>query len=267
MNHYELLIGRRYLRSNRGNRFVSLISVISMVGVAIGVAVLIVVLSVMNGFESELRGRILSMTAHASISALGAGIDNWEVLTESSLRNSEVRAAAPYIEEQALLLGREPSGASLVGVLPAEQRKLVDIDSKMIKGSFDQLVAGRFGIILGAQLAAALGVSVGDRVTVATSQPMITPVGVMPRYRVFKVVGLFGSGMYEFDRTLAYIHMRDAALLYRMGEEVTGLRLRLNDMWCASSRCRSAADTTWMIGRASTQISSARFNSPNPSCS
>jgi lipoprotein-releasing system permease protein len=241
MNHYELLIGRRYLRSNRGNRFVSLISVISMVGVAIGVAVLIVVLSVMNGFESELRGRILSMTAHASISALGAGIDNWEVLTESSLRNSEVRAAAPYIEEQALLLGREPSGASLVGVLPAEQRKLVDIDSKMIKGSFDQLVAGRFGIILGAQLAAALGVSVGDRVTVATSQPMITPVGVMPRYRVFKVVGLFGSGMYEFDRTLAYIHMRDAALLYRMGEEVTGLRLRLNDMFQAPAVVRELA--------------------------
>src|SRR5687767_647995 len=122
MNRYELLIGRRYLRSNRGNRFVSLISVISMVGLAIGVAVLIVVLSVMNGFESELRGRILSMTAHASISALGAGIDNWEVITESSLRNPEVLAAAPYIEDQALLIaGGLTGGASLTGVLPSEQ--------------------------------------------------------------------------------------------------------------------------------------------------
>jgi lipoprotein-releasing system permease protein len=242
MNRYELLIGRRYLRSNRGNRFVSLISVISMVGLAIGVAVLIVVLSVMNGFESELRGRILSMTAHASISALGAGIDNWEVITESSLRNPEVLAAAPYIEEQALLLGRGlPNGVSLVGVLPAEQRKLVDIDRKMTKGSFDQLTAGGYGIVLGAELAAALGVAVGDRVVVVTSQPVITPAGITARMRGFKVVGLFSSGMYEFDRTLAYIHMKDAALLYRMGEEVTGLRLRLSDMFMAPQVVRELA--------------------------
>jgi lipoprotein-releasing system permease protein len=242
MNRYELLIGRRYLRSNRGNRFVSLISVISMVGLAIGVAVLIVVLSVMNGFESELRGRILSMTAHASISALGAGIDNWEVITESSLRNPEVLAAAPYIEEQALLLGRGlPNGVSLVGVLPAEQRKLVDIDRKMKKGSFDQLTPGGYGIVLGAELAEALGVAVGDRVVVVTSQPVITPAGITARMRGFKVVGLFSSGMYEFDRTLAYIHMKDAALLYRMGEEVTGLRLKLSDMFMAPQVVRELA--------------------------
>jgi lipoprotein-releasing system permease protein len=242
MNRYELLIGRRYLRSNRGNRFVSLISVISMVGVAIGVAVLIVVLSVMNGFESELRSRILSMTAHASISALGAGIDNWEVLTESSLRNPQVLAAAPYIEDQALLIARDlTSGASLVGVLPAEQSKLVDIERKMTEGSFDQLVAGRFGIVLGTQLASALGVRVGERVVVATSQPVITPAGVTARMRGFKVVGLFSSGMYEFDRTLAYVHMEDAARLYRMGNEVSGLRLRLSDMFMAPAVVRELA--------------------------
>jgi lipoprotein-releasing system permease protein len=242
MKRYELLIGRRYLRSNRGNRYVSLISVISMVGVAIGVAVLIVVLSVMNGFESELRGRILSMTAHASISALGAGINNWEVLEESSLRNPQIKAAAPYIEDQALLIaGGLTSGASLIGVLPAEQRKLVDIESKMREGSLDRLASRRYGIVLGTELAKELGVKLDDRVIVVTSQPVTTPVGVRPLMKSFKVVGIFASGMYEFDRTLAYVHMEDAARLYRMGNEVTGLRLRLDDMFKAPSVVRELA--------------------------
>jgi lipoprotein-releasing system permease protein len=170
MSRYELLIGRRYLRSGRGNRFVSLVSIISMVGMAIGVAVLIVVLSVMNGFEVELRERMLSMTAHASISGYGAGIDDWQALTAASLRNPEVLAAAPYIEDHALLIARDrTSGASLVGILPAEQSKLASIQEKITEGSFEQLAAGEFGIVLGAQLAEALGVVVGGRVVVATS--------------------------------------------------------------------------------------------------
>jgi lipoprotein-releasing system permease protein len=242
MSRYESMIGLRYLRSNRGNRFVSLISVISMVGVTIGVAVLIVVLSVMNGFESELRGRILSLTAHASISAFGAGIADWKGLTEKALLNPQVQAAAPYIEEQALLIGRDrTSGASLVGVLPQEQGRLVDIEKKMKQGSLQQLAPGSFRIVLGLQLAKELGIGVGDRVVVATSQPVITPVGVAPRMRSFKVIGLVESGMYEYDRTLAYVHLQDAALLYRMGSEVSGVRLKLSDMFLAPTVVRELA--------------------------
>lgn len=242
MSRYELQIGLRYLRSNRGNRYVSLISIISMAGVAIGVAVLIVVLSVMNGFESELRGRILSLTAHATISALGAGMDDWQGLKDASLRNPQVQAAAPYIEEQVLLTARDrASGASMVGVLPQEQSKLVDIDTKIKQGSLQALQAGGFGIVLGMQLAKELGVGLGDRVVMVTSQPVITPIGVQPRSRAFKVVGLLESGMYEFDRTLAYVHLKDAALLYRMGDEVSGLRLRLANMFLAPTVVRELA--------------------------
>src|SRR5262245_55003153 len=149
MSRYELLIGRRYLRSGRGNRFVSLISIISMVGVTIGVAVLIVVLSVMNGFEAELRERMLSMTAHATIRGMGAGMPNWQALAAASLRDPEVVAVAPYIEDHALLMAADhSSGASLVGVLPQEQDKLTDIRKKTEPlGSFDQLAAGKYGIV------------------------------------------------------------------------------------------------------------------------
>src|ERR1044071_1121754 len=234
MSLYELLIGRRYLRSGRGNRFVSLISIISMVGVTIGVAVLIVVLSVMNGFEAELRERMLSMTAHATIRGMGAGMSNWQALREASLRDPEVVAAAPYIEDHALLLaGDHHSPAAVVGVLPEEQSKLTDIRGKITEGSFDQLTPGTFGIVLGAQLAESLGVTVGSKVQVAISQTITTPLGVIPRNRVFKVIGIFSSGMYEFDKTLAYVHLRDAAKLYRMGDEVSGLRLKLADMFLA----------------------------------
>jgi lipoprotein-releasing system permease protein len=245
MSRYELLIGRRYLRSGRGNRFVSLISIISMVGVAIGVAVLIVVLSVMNGFESELRERMLSMTAHATIGGdLGGSLSNWQALSEASQRDPEVVAAAPYIEEQALLIARDrPSGASVVGVLPQEQSKVADVRTKITAGSFEQLTAGKYGIVLGSQLAETLNVVVGGEVVVVTSQSQITPIGVMPRSRSFNVVGVFHSGMYEFDSTLAYIHLQDAARLYRMGDAVSGVRLKLVDMFMAPSTVRQLAES------------------------
>jgi lipoprotein-releasing system permease protein len=241
---YELLIGRRYLRSGRGNRFVSFISIISMLGVAIGVAVLIVVLSVMNGFERELRGRILSLTSHASISGFGAGIEDWQQVVAKLASNEEVVAAAPYIEDQGLLIaGGKSSGAGISGILPEEERKVSSLAEKMASGSFDELQPGSYGIVLGAELARELGVAVGDRVLLVTSLRTTTPVSVMPRHKRFKVVGTFSAGMYEFDRNLAYIHMNDAARLYRKGEDVTGVRLQLKDMFRAPLVVRELAQS------------------------
>jgi lipoprotein-releasing system permease protein len=239
---YELLIGRRYLRASRGNRFVSLISTISMVGVAIGVAVLIVVLSVMNGFEREVRQRILSLTSHASISALSFRLGDWQDAAARVRGNPAVLAAAPFIEDQALLIaGDKSSGAVVTGVLPEDEQQVTIIAEKVTAGSFDALKPGDFGIVLGDELAKALGVAVGGRVVIVTSLRTTTPAGVMPRMRAFKVVGLFAAGMYEYDRNLAYVHVADAARLYRMGDDVTGLRLKLADMFAAPLVVRELA--------------------------
>jgi lipoprotein-releasing system permease protein len=241
-SRYELFIGRRYLRSSRGNRFISFISTISMAGVAIGVAVLIVVLSVMNGFEQELRGRILSLTSHASISAFGAGLPDWRETAVKVRAHREVAAAAPYIEDQGLLIaGGKSSGAIITGVLPAEESRVATIAEKMTAGSLNDLAPGEFGVILGAELAKALGVGQGDRVVLVTSQRTTTPTGVLPRMRGFRVTGVFTAGMYEYDRNLAYVHLADAARLYRMGDQVTGLRLKLADMFQAPRVVREVA--------------------------
>jgi lipoprotein-releasing system permease protein len=241
-SRYELFIGRRYLRSSRGNRFISFISTISMAGVAIGVAVLIVVLSVMNGFEQELRGRILSLTSHASISAFGAGLPDWRETAVKVRAHREVAAAAPYIEDQGLLIaGGKSSGAIITGVLPAEESRVATIAEKMTVGSLNDLAPGEFGVILGAELAKALGVGQGDRVVLVTSQRTTTPTGVLPRMRGFRVTGVFTAGMYEYDRNLAYVHLADAARLYRMGDQVTGLRLKLADMFQAPRVVREVA--------------------------
>jgi len=241
---YELLIGRRYLRASRGNRFVSFISTISMAGVAIGVAVLIVVLSVMNGFEREVRDRILSLTAHATISALGARMTDWQDAAARIRDNPAVLGAAPFIEDQALLIaGNKSSGAIVTGVLPEDERQVTIISSKTTAGSFDAMKPGEYGIVLGDELAKALGVGMGQRVVIVTSLRTTTPAGVMPRMRTFKVVGLFRAGMYEYDRNLAYVQIADAARLYRMGDDVTGIRLKLADMFAAPRVVRELAVT------------------------
>jgi lipoprotein-releasing system permease protein len=242
---YEFLIGRRYLRASRGNRFVSFISTISMAGVVIGVAVLIVVLSVMNGFEREVRQRILSLTPHATISALNLRLGDWQDAAARVRDNPAVLGAAPFIEDQALLLasGSKSSGALVTGVLPEDERQVTVISDKATAGSFAALVPGEYGIVLGTELAKALGVGLGGRVVIVTSLRTTTPAGVMPRMRAFKVVGLFSAGMYEFDRNLAYVHIADAAKLYRMGEDVTGLHLKLADMFAAPRVVRELATT------------------------
>lgn len=243
---YELRIGRRYLRSS-GNRFLSFISLISMLGVAIGVAVLIVVLSVMNGFERELRSRILSVTSHATISAFGAGLADWRGARTQALANPEVEGAAPFVEGEALLIADSEGGgagaASVRGIEPALEDQVSAVGERLTSGAMSGLRPGAFRMIIGAELARELGVRRGDSVVVAIAQGSVTPAGVVPRLRRFEIEGIFSSGMYEIDRTLALVHLDDAARLFRLGDRVTGLRLEMRDPWRAPIVAREVART------------------------
>jgi lipoprotein-releasing system permease protein len=242
MGGYELFIGRRYLRSARGNRFVSFISMISMAGIALGVAVLIVVLSVMNGFEQELRDRILSMTAHATITGFNGRLSDWQNAAARARANPAVAAAAPYVEGQAMLIATDhTSGAQVYGVLPEWENQVSRIHERIVDGRFEALQSGRYGIVLGSELAKALGVGVGDHVVMVIPQATVTVAGVTPRLRRFNVVAVFSAGMYEYDRNLAYVHMNDAARLYRLGDDVSGVRLQMHDLFSASRVARAIA--------------------------
>lgn len=241
---FELRIGRRYLRST-GNRFLSFISLMSMLGVAIGVAVLIVVLSVMNGFELELRSRILGMTAHGTITAFGAGLPGWRELREQALARPEVVAVAPYVEGQALVIadrdGGPSSAASLRGVDPALEVQVSAIRDKLTSGSLEALEPGSYAVLLGSELASRLGVAAGDSVVMAIAQGTVTPAGVVPRMRRFTVAGVFFSGMYEIDNGLALTHLEDAARLFRLGDSVSGLRLTVDEPFRAPLVTREVA--------------------------
>jgi lipoprotein-releasing system permease protein len=235
-------VGMRYLRARTHNRFVSFISSISIVGVALGVAVLIVVLSVMNGFETELRTRILAMTSHAALESFGDGLGDWAEVRARVTADPDVRAAAPYIQGEAMLLqGEEVSGAIVRGILPAEERLVSGLGDKLVQGALEDLQPGGWNIVLGSALARELGVEVGGQVVLAISQGTVTPAGLVPRLRRFEVTGIFEAGMYEFDRGLAFVHLEDAARLWRMGDQVTGLRLALDDMFLAPAVVRRVA--------------------------
>jgi lipoprotein-releasing system permease protein len=239
---WQWYVGARYLRARTHNRFVSFISSISIVGVALGVAVLIVVLSVMNGFETELRTRILGMTAHASLEGFGDGMKDWRSVRAIVEGDAEVVAAAPYVQGEAMLLdGEAVSGAIVRGILPAEERRVSSLADKMVSGRLEDLSAGAWNIVIGSALARELQVEVGGRVVVAISQGTVTPAGVVPRLRRFTVSGIFEAGMYEFDRGLAFIHLEDAARLWRMEDRVSGLRLSLEDMFLAPEAVRRVA--------------------------
>ncbi|HNQ05294.1 MAG TPA: lipoprotein-releasing ABC transporter permease subunit [Thiobacillaceae bacterium] len=232
---YEIRIGLRYTRAKRRNHFISFISVISMAGIALGIMALIVVLSVMNGFQDELRTRILGVASHLEITGSEGRLTNWPALAREVARHPEVRGFAPYINAQALLSasglgGGETKGSLIRGLLPQEEDKVAEFDQKMQVGRLANLSPGAWGIILGADLARALGVVQGDRVTVIAPQGVVTPAGMIPRIRQFTVVGIFRMGMYEYDAGLALMHLADAQKLYRMGDTVSGLRVKLADM-------------------------------------
>jgi len=238
----ELFIGLRYTRAKRRNHFISFISVISMLGIMLGVVALITVLSVMNGFHKEVRERILGMASHATISSYQNDLTEWKQVMQLSTEHANVVGQAPFIEAQTMLTnGQRVNGALLKGILPEYEGRVSDVGEHMLAGRLDQLKAGEFNIILGKELALLLGVTVGDDVTVVTPQIRVTPAGAMPRLKRFSVIGIFEVGMGEYDRGVSLIHMQDAAKLLRMGESVSGVRLKLDDLYLAPRVSRELA--------------------------
>ena len=231
----ELYIGLRYLRAKRRNQFISFISMTSMLGIVLGVTALITVLSVMNGFEKEVRERILGMASHITISGYGGPLRDWQKLDEM-VRAMEPRVigAAPYIRKEVMLsAGRSVTGALVRGVSPELDPEVSDVWEHMLVGDLGDLQAGGFGIILGRGLARSLGVMPGDKVTMVTPQASSTPAGILPRMKRFTVTGVFEVGMHEYDSALALIHIDDAAKLFRTQGGVSGLRLKLDDLYQA----------------------------------
>ncbi len=230
----EAFIGLRYVRAKRRNHFISFISLISMLGIALGVTTLITVISVMNGFEKELRARILGAIAHATIQPADGSLSEWRAVIEQVEQHPEVNGAAPYIEEGVWLQGQESSGAFIRGIDPEFEPRVSEVQEKMLSGELADLIPGEYGIILGIGLASRLRVGLGDRVTVIAPRLKATPVGASPLMRRFNVVGAFEFGEFENDSALALIHMEDAARLLRIPPGSSGgVRLHLQDMYRA----------------------------------
>lgn len=241
---YELYIGLRYTRAKRRNHFISFISLISMLGIALGVAALIVVLSVMNGFQDELRNRILGVAAHIEITGFDNTLADWQKLAAEVRRVPEVKASAPYVMGQGLLANDQAVQGSVVrGILPAQEDGVAEIGRNMRAGSLAALRPGEWGIVLGADLARILAVQLGDKVTVITPQGQITPAGMVPRLKQFKVVGIFQIGMYEYDSGLALINLQDAQKLFRTADRVSGLRLKIDNLYRAPEVSRQLAQS------------------------
>jgi lipoprotein-releasing system permease protein len=239
---YELFVAFRHLRSKNRNRFVSFISLISVIGIALSVAVLIVVLSVMNGFEREVRSKILSVIPHATVTGLEGRLPDWERLAELAAEEAEVVAAAPFVDAQGMLVSEQGvAGIQLRGVLPAAERGVSGAAEMLGNAALDSLMPRAYKILIGQELANRLGVVVGDRVILMTAKGSMTPVGMIPRMRRFEVAGIFYAGMYEFDRSLAYLHMDDAARLTGIGNMATGLSLSVTDPLEAARVVRQVA--------------------------
>jgi lipoprotein-releasing system permease protein len=228
---YELFIGLRYTRAKRRNHFISFISMISMLGIGLGVMALIVVLSVMNGFQKEIRARILGVTPHLQISSESGQLNDWQHVLDIVAKDPEVRAAAPYVNGQGMVsLNESVQGVMVRGILPEAEQRLTALGDKMKHGALNDLRAGEFNIILGVDLARSLGAHIGDSVLLITPQGQITPAGMIPRLKQFHVVGIFEIGMAPYDNALALIHLEDAQKLYRMGGSVSGISGSLNNL-------------------------------------
>ena len=239
---YEWLIGTRYLRSTHRRGFVSFVAIVSVLGLALGVATLIVVLSVMNGFQREIRARILSVSSHATMMGLEGNLSNWQTIQQAVLKQPGVLAAAPYIEQQAMLAnGAHIDGAIVRGVLPEQEKTTDGLAQRVTQGTFSDLREGKYNVILGSALAKDLNVKVGGTVVLIAPDGTATPTGVVPRMRRFSVVGIVESGIYEIDRGLALVQMTDAARLFRLNDRVTGLRLALRDPQRAPATVRAVA--------------------------
>ena len=236
---YELLVGLRYTRARRRNRFIGINSLVSMIGIAVGVWALIVVLSVMNGFQKEVRTRILGVASHVQIFSTSNRLADWQEVARLAAQHPRVRATAPFIQAQAMLAaGQAVRGAVVRGILPDQEERVADLGKLMRVGSLDALRPGEFGVVLGIDLARALGVLPGDKVALVAPQGLVTPAGVIPRLKQFTVAGIFEAGITDADSALALINLRDAQTLYQMGDAVSGVRLKLDDLFAARTVAR-----------------------------
>ncbi len=227
---FSFFVGLRYTRARKRSGFVSFIALVSMAGIALGVATIIIVLSVMNGFQTEMKSRVLSMVSHAVINGYDGTLEDWPAVRAKAKQMPEVIGSAPYIEAEALLQGSETSGAFVRGVDPKLEPEVSEVSKKLVEGTLLDLQAGQFNIVLGRDLAYKLGVSVGDKVTLFVPRINVSPAGAMPTSKRFTVTGIFSVGMFEYDSALALVHIQDAQKLYRMGVGVTGVQLKLADM-------------------------------------
>jgi lipoprotein-releasing system permease protein len=231
---YELAVGLRYTRARRRNRFIGINSAVSMIGIAVGVWALIVVLSVMNGFQEEVRTRILGVASHVQVVGADGRLAGWEAVAERVAQHPRVRATAPFVQAQAMLsAGGAVRGAIVRGILPDQEDRVADLGKHMRAGALGALKPGEFGVVLGADLARALGVFNGDKLALVAPQGLVTPAGVIPRLKQFTVVGIFEAGISDADSGLALVHLRDAQTLYQLGERVSGVRLKLDDLFAA----------------------------------
>ncbi len=230
---YEWLVGLRYTRAGRRsgrNSFISFISLISVSGIGLGVAALIVVLSIMNGFRKEVTDRMLSVLAHIEVLDTRGGMPDWRAAEHAAFKNPAVKAAAPFVQTQGMLLREGAMRPAVIrGVLPSEEPKVSDVANSMRQGSLDALRPGEFNIVLGYALARSLGLNLGDKVTMALAQAQVTPAGMVPRMRSFTLVGIFQAGHFEFDNGMAFVHMEDAQKMERL-DAPSGIRLRIADM-------------------------------------
>jgi lipoprotein-releasing system permease protein len=237
---YELLIGLRYTRAKRRNHFISFISLISLLGITLGMTALITVMSVMNGFHKEVRTRILGVASHIQISSLNGILTDWQQVADIVIKHPQVMAAAPYVNAQGMLSHNQVvRGVIVRGILPEAENKVADFAQMMVMGELYQLNEGEFGIVIGLELARSLGTFPGDKIVLISPQGQVTPAGILPRLKQFTVVGVFEAGHYEYDSGLALIHMADAQKLYRMEpSQVSGVRLKLHDLFDAPTVVR-----------------------------
>ena len=239
-NSFETMIGLRYVRARRRNHFISFISMSSMIGVALGVMALITVISVMNGFEKELKDRILGMASHAVIEELN-GLKDWQLVISNIKDHPEIVGAAPYFHAEGMLTkDKIVNGVIIRGILPHEETNVAIVAEKMIEGDLNDLISTEFNIILGAELVRKLNLEIGDKVTLVAPQVNFTPAGILPRLKRFTLIGIFEVGMHEFDSGLALIHMDDALRLFRKSNP-TGIRLKTNNILKAPTISREIA--------------------------
>lgn len=240
---FEWLLGLRYTRAKRRNHFISFICAIAILGIALGVAALIVVMSVMNGFQSELRERILGVVSHIQITGMAEGLSNWQSIQREVSKHPHVLASAPFVQNQVMASFQNARGALVRGILPEFENDVAQFGQAMKKGSLNDLTAGEFNVIMGEDLAHALGVQVGDSLMLIAPDADISIAGIMPRMKRFKVSGIFSVGMYEYDSGLILMHLNDAQVFFKMANTVSGVRLKTQDLFQAPKVAMDLAKT------------------------